>query len=99
MGFMDRMKQSHNVGKNAQWRLGAKPAIVTLNDKYINIEYGGGEVNIFYKDIQQVEKRVMDIHIKTIADNYKLTTMRIKGGRDLADDLYKQLLDKVAEFK
>lgn len=95
MGLRDRFKQAGNVGKNAKWRLGSKPVVITLEDNHIHMEMGGGEINIFYKDIQQIEKLPMSIKINTIAQNYHLTTMRIKGGADLANELYAELYEKV----
>lgn len=95
MGLRDRFKQAGNVGKNAKWRLGSKPVLITLGENHLHLEMGGGEVSIFYKDIQQIEKRVLDINIKTIADNYHLTPMRIKNGADLANELYAELYEKV----
>ena len=99
MGLLDKFKEAGEIGKNYELKLGIQPALITLNDSYLHIKTGGKEVQIFYKDIQKVEKRVTAIEIKTITDKYTLNPKKIRGGTELADNLYAQIIEKMNEHK
>ena len=99
MGLFDKFKEAGEIGKNYEWKLGIQPALVAVNDSYLHIKTGGKEVQIFYEDIQKVEKRVTAIEIKTITDKYILNPKKIRGGAELADNLYAQIIEKMNEHK
>lgn len=99
MGLFDRIEKAATLGNKTEWKLGRKPAIITLNDNHIDIKHSSGEVQIFYEDIQQIERVRMKINIKTMPETYTLSPINIREGMALAEDLHAQLLDKIANHK
>ncbi len=88
MGFFDRVNKAKKLNKEAKWYCDGYQTLITLNDTNIELERARKTMNIFYKDIKSIEKRVLDIKIKTATDEYKITSKSIRGGSDLVDDLY-----------
>lgn len=99
MGLFDSFKEATAFGKNAEWKVGTKPAILTLEDNHLDIKYNAGGVQIFYKDIQQIETVGLYVKIKTMADSYTLSPVKIRKGKEMAKELHAQLLEKVANNK
>lgn len=95
MALFGKNKDKQNITKEAKWKWGLYPAIVEVSDNHIHLKGVAQEVNIYYKDIQQIERRGNAIIIKGFSDKYQLTPKRLRGGKDLADGLYAELTEKL----
>lgn len=95
MGIRDTFKHASEIQKQAKWKWGIYATIVEVGDSYVHLEGGGKIVNIYYKDFQKVERRGNGIEIRTITDKYLLTPKGLRGAKDLADELYAELTEKI----
>lgn len=91
----DRINKAKKINEESKWYCDGYRTVITLNDTNIEFERARKTTNIFYKDIKNIEKRVLDIKIKTTTDEYKISSKSIRGGSDLVDDLYSQILEKM----
>lgn len=95
MGLLDNIKKTNN----AQWNVNRRPTIIDLTDTHIHFEKAAKTNDIFYQDIIGVEKDYYNIIIKTKVEKYKLTPRKIRGAKDLAEELYRELLEKMNDKK
>ena len=95
MGFLNKMKEAGEIGRNHEWKLGMHPILLTLEDSFIHIKGGGKEITIFYKDIQKLNNKGTAIEIKTITDKYQIIPKKLRGATGKVDELYAQILEKM----
>ena len=98
MGLFDKFNNKSSLTQQAEWNWGLYPSIVEIGDSYVHLKGVAQEVNIYYKDFQQVERKGNGIIIKTISDKYQLTPRRLRGAKELADELYAELTEKLHQY-
>lgn len=80
MGLFGDIKKT----KKSDFVVNKKVTLIDLHDEYIHFSRPGKEFSIFYKDIKNIEKDVLNIKIKTNVKEYKLTPRKLRGGKELA---------------
>ena len=95
MGLFDGIKKT----KNAKWTVNKKPTLIELHDTSIHCTSSAKEFDIFYLDIKNIEKQVYVIKIKTTVDDFKFTPRKIRGAKDLADEMYDEIVEKMRNVK
>lgn len=95
MGLFGDIKKT----KKSDFVVNKKVTLIDLHDEYIHFSRPGKEFSIFYKDIKNIEKDVLNIKIKTNVKEYKLTPRKLRGGKELANEMYDNLISKMSEVK
>ena len=99
MGLFDTIKKSKEVNQNAEWKMGAIPTVVELNDDHIRIYNSATQEMVFYKDIKSVEQSVNIVNIRTNVRTYSLRYRKLRGGTDKAMEFTSLLSEKISQFK
>ena len=99
MGLFDTIRKSKEVSNKAEWRMGAIPVIVELNDDHMKLITSTVTNTIFYGDIMSVEQAMSVVNIKTNVKDYSLLSKGLRGGTAKATELSNQILEKMAEYK
>lgn len=95
MGLFDNIKKT----KKATWTVNKKPTLIDLNDASIHCTSAAKEFDIFYRDIKNIEKELYVIKIKTTVEDFKFTPRKIRGAKDLANELYDEIVEKMRNAK
>jgi hypothetical protein len=99
MGLFDIAKKSKEINKKAEWKIGAIPTIVELEEDHFKLINTGKTEAIFYKDIVSVEQSINIVNIRTKVKTYSLRARKLRGGSDKAQELQLQILEKINEYK
>jgi hypothetical protein len=99
MGLFNTIKKQKNINKKAEWKQGLIQTVVEFNEEYMQLITATVTDTIFYKDIMNVEVVVNVVNIKTNVKTFSLTAKRKHGGKDLANQLYNDVIVKMGENK
>ena len=99
MGLFDTIKRENKTKKEAQWKQGLIHTIVELKDNHMQLISSTQTDTIFYKDIKDIQLVRHIVNIKTNVKTFSLTAKRKHGGKDLANQLYNDIIVKMGENK
>ena len=99
MGLFDGLKKTKELNKQSNWKQGTLPTAIHFNEDHMVLETVTSNSIIFYRDIISVEQVALNVEIRTASKTFRLTSKKIRGGKDLAKDLQLDILRRVSENK
>ena len=99
MGLFDTIKKSKDVNAKAEWKIGAFPTVVELNEDHMKLYNSATQELVFYRDIKSVEQSVNIVNIRTNVRTYSLRYRKLRGGTDKAMEFTALLSEKISQFK